>query len=300
MKGQLNLLVLFLVGSLGFLSNDVKASDRIDFDKRLVTDDLNEFETAQELLVSGMSIRLDDGVYKTFSSRGEKFFDVYLDTEAQTLLRENTSLRFRKRFIKGNLVKQMLQLKRPKRLIDGSLAFSEEKTTFPIKSQILEIETILDLMKKNEHLKGSVSNLVGERLSLIKLVPLLHVHQTRNRFYLHDSNDRRVYTITFDEVTSFNSINFIIDYFVEIELSEKIASRLGQVELKTKLKNISELKNMFLKNFREINDSKLYFSIKKMNLKPGHNITEDSIWAFLIIGLILIVGVIAYKTRLKT
>ena len=91
MKGQLNLLVLFLVGSLGFLSNDVKASDRIDFDKRLVTDDLNEFETAQELLVSGMYIRLDDGVYKTFRSRGEKFLDVYLDTEAQTLLRENTS-----------------------------------------------------------------------------------------------------------------------------------------------------------------------------------------------------------------
>ena len=107
-----------------------------------------------------------------------------------------------------------------KRPIDG-LAFSEEKTTFPIKSQILETETILDLMKKNEHLKGSVSNLVGERLSLIKLVPLLHVHQTRNRFYLHDSNDRRVYTITFDEVTSFNSINFIIDYFAEIELLRK-------------------------------------------------------------------------------
>ncbi len=145
----------------------------------------------------------------------EKFIDTYFDTPEYLFVKEEVSLRYRKRFKDNQLLKELIQYKVP---------YSEDKVTrtemkFPVsdKRKYSDIVTRHVFLK---HLNKSNRKKITELLAHYRTKPealteSLKLYQTRQRVYISDNTQESIATITLDEVT--NSA-FPYQKFIELEL----------------------------------------------------------------------------------
>jgi len=143
----------------------------------------------------------------------EDFIDRYFDTHDGILLSEEISLRHRKRFKDGQLLKELIQFKKP---------YSEDKV---IRTEIKFKAAKADKDKRKRHpflkfLPGSEKERMAYNLAKYGVVPeeidlALKLTQNRRRVYLKDSKGESMLTMTLDEV---KSAGFPYQKFVELEL----------------------------------------------------------------------------------
>jgi len=167
------------------------------------------------------SFQLDGVAFKGEASK-EDFFDTYFDTEDGRFAEMEISLRYRKRFKDGILLKKLIQLKTP---------FSEDKVVRnEIKFEVDDDKKLSDLNSRHDFLKH-VANSELDRLSYelasLKLRPeeiqqSLKLKQTRNRVYIKDEMGESIATITLDEV--YNN-TFPFQDYAELELELNITGK---------------------------------------------------------------------------
>jgi len=145
----------------------------------------------------------------------EDFFDTYYDTEDGRFAEMEISLRYRKRFKDGVLLKKLIQLKTP---------FSEDKIVRnEIKFEVDDDKNLSDLNNRHDFLKyvaDSDMDRMSYELAAFKLRPeqiqqSLKLKQTRNRVYIKDKDGESIATITLDEV---NNSAFPFQEYAELEL----------------------------------------------------------------------------------
>ena len=145
----------------------------------------------------------------------EEFFDTYYDAEDGRFAEMEISLRYRKRFKDGVLLKKLIQLKTP---------YSDDKVVRnEIKFKVDDKKKVDDITKRHaflKHVDGSEMDRLGYELAAFKLRPeeiqeSLKLKQTRKRVYIKDEMNESVATITLDRV---NNSAFPFQKYAELEL----------------------------------------------------------------------------------
>lgn len=145
----------------------------------------------------------------------EVFIDKYFDLSDGSFADGEISLRHRKRFKDGQLLKQLIQLKTP---------YSDDKVIRnEIKFEVTDNKNIKDATQRHDLLKY-LKSADADRLAY-HLVPLkarlealecsLKLKQTRKRIYIADQTGASIATITLDEV---NLARFPFNHYAEMEL----------------------------------------------------------------------------------
>jgi hypothetical protein len=177
----------------------------------------------------------------------EDFVDVYYEDKELSLYSQKVGLRYRSRYIKDTLIKQLIQLKTP--LLEDGVARTETKYEIKKskdKKDIYGRHPLLRYIKKKDrgNLNYQLSKFGSESL---KMLPELKLRQTRSRIYITDSL-ASLATITLDEVTN---LEFPFQRYteMELELNEIRYTSSGEKE-RERMERINEkLKNGLLKSF---------------------------------------------------
>lgn len=283
---------------LSLISNLALGIERIDFDKRLHTDNFEEFFAKKKFFEDSNFIKIGNNEYQIVKSLSEKFYDFYLDTQSLYLSSSDISLRLRKRYIKGVLEKHLLQLKKPAEGLNG--AYSEQKTEIKDGVSINSEKQLIQFLLNEKKSSNNILNNLSKIVNIDNLVLIAEINQNRDRFYLVDQkNDIIVYTVSFDEVVANKDLKFAHTYLVEIELSEKIANKLSENEYDEKIKDIEYLSNTIFKSFNSIQNSKIEIAIKNLNILP--NTKQTSLFRNIVLSLIFIfLFAFIYRKGLKT
>ncbi len=149
------------------------------------------------------------------SKAEEIFIDTYFDDDQNSLVNQQAGLRFRQRFSKDSLIKELVQLKLPS--IDQTGVARQEikfdRYTNPKKKDRLAEHSFWQYIKpKNrDKLKRHLAQVNADDNSLQANVK---VKQVRNRVYIKEDQEALM-TFTLDQV---NSFYFPYPTFVELEL----------------------------------------------------------------------------------
>ncbi len=145
----------------------------------------------------------------------ETFIDKYFDDSSGSFAQKEVSLRYRKRFKNGLLLKELVQFKTP---------YSTDKVVRnEIKFEVDGSKGLGDISQRHQFLKYfRKSDLDRLRFQLAQydlrpedIVPSVKLKQTRQRVYIKDDSGESVATITLDEVSHFN---FPFQSYAELEL----------------------------------------------------------------------------------
>ena len=177
----------------------------------------------------------------------EDFVDVYYDDANQNLYKQKVGLRYRSRFIKDTLIKQLVQLKTP--LLADGVARTETKYEIKKskdKNDIYARHKLLKYIKKKDrrNLNYQLAKFGSESL---KMQPEVKLRQTRSRIYITDSI-ASLATITLDEVTN---LKFPFQRYTEMELElNEIRYTESDTSGKKKMERFNEkLRNGLLESF---------------------------------------------------
>ena len=100
------IILIFFVFSV-----NLNAENRVDLDLRLEPIKENNFYLLKESFNNKKVIKLGEEEYKIVRSENELFVDEYYDTKLHTLLKNEASIRYRKRFINNINSKNLIQFK---------------------------------------------------------------------------------------------------------------------------------------------------------------------------------------------
>ncbi len=177
----------------------------------------------------------------------EDFIDIYFDDEDLSLYNQKVGLRYRSRYVKDTLIKQLIQLKTP--LLTDGVARTEikyETKKSKDKNDVYARHQLLKYIKKKDrsNLNYQLAKFNTESLKMRKEVSL---RQTRSRIYIADSI-ASLATITLDEVTN---LVFPFQKYTEMELElNEIRYTESNAEDKKKMERFNEnLRNGLLAAF---------------------------------------------------
>jgi len=165
----------------------------------------------QEFVINGQSL--------TGTQSVETFIDNYFDSDDRQLAVDEVSLRHRKRFTDGQLLKQLVQLKLPystDKVIRNEIKFDVAKLKNGDK--LYAGHPLLKLLNNSDKERMQY-HLASYQLRIEQLRPELKFRQHRRRVYISDDAGESVATITLDQVTHF-SIPFLTFAELELELNE--------------------------------------------------------------------------------
>lgn len=212
----------------------------------------------------------------------EDFFDTYYDVEDGRFAEMEISLRYRKRFKDGVLLKKLIQLKTP---------FSEDKVVRnEIKFKVDDKKNTMDLTNRHDFLKhvdGGEMDRLSYELAAFKLRPediqeSLKLKQTRSRVYIKDESGESVATITLDQVNN-RSWPFQEYAELELELNEVRYTQANEKE-KAQMTALNEkIKTQLLKAFPSLKvDQRSKYRKMKMMIDESHLsfIWENISWVF--------------------
>lgn len=201
----------------------------------------------------------------------EDFLDVYYDDELGTMYDHQVGLRYRSRYLKDSLIKQLVQLKTP--LAADGVARTETKYDIK-KSQdrndFFARHPLLKLIKKND--RSNLNYVLGGfGTTAQEMKPELRLRQTRKRIYLADEITSLA-TITLDEVTN---ISFPYQRYTEMELElNEVRYTQAMADEKIKMETFNQkLRNGLVTAFPELTQDQTpkYNKMKAM--------IDSSIWS---------------------
>ena len=221
----------------------------------------------------------------------EDFVDVYYDDDDLKLYKQKVGLRYRSRYIKDTLIKQLVQLKTP--LLADGVARTEtkyESKKSKDKNDIYARHEMLKYIKKKDrrNLNYQLAKFGTESL---KMRPEVTLRQTRSRIYITDSISSLA-TITLDEVTN---LKFPFQQYTEMELElNEVRYTANDKEGKRKMERFNEkLRNGLLESFPSLyqDQTPKYNKMKEMIDDSWLSKTyEYRMW----IALSLILGIALY------
>ncbi len=177
----------------------------------------------------------------------ERFTDVYFDDDDLNLYHHQAGLRFRSRYVDGELTKQLVQLKTP--LLEDGVARTETK--FDIKNSrdkndVYARHHLMKYIKKRDR-RDLNYQLAKFNSSAARMHPEVKLSQIRARIYIADSL-ASLATITLDEV---KNLTFPFQKFTELELElNEIRYTHSSVDEKMRMEGFNEqLKNVLLERF---------------------------------------------------
>ncbi len=221
----------------------------------------------------------------------EDFVDVYFDDAALNLYEQKVGLRYRSRYIKDTLIKQLVQLKTP--LLADGVARTETKYETKKsrdKNDIYARHEMLKYIKKKDrrNLNYQLAKFGTESL---KMLPEVRLRQTRSRIYITDSL-ASLATITLDVVTN---LKFPFQRYTEMELElNEVRYTESDKGGKEKMERFNEkLRNGLLESFPSLyqDQTPKYNKMKQMIDESWLSKTyEYRMW----IALSLILGIALY------
>ncbi len=220
----------------------------------------------------------------------EVFIDKYFDVSDGSFADGEISLRHRKRFKDGQLLKQLIQLKTP---------YSEDKVIRnEIKFEVSESKNINDSSQRHDllkYLKSSDADRLAYHLVPLKVRPealefSLKLKQTRKRIYISDHTGASIATITLDEV---NLARFPFNHYAEMELElNEIRYTQADAEERKKMTDLNEaIKTQLSNNFPRLKvDQRSKY--RKMKLLVDNSVaatTYDNL-AWIFFGIITLLA----------
>ncbi len=219
----------------------------------------------------------------------EEFRDDYFDDNDRNLLHQHAGIRYRQRFVNGQLEKELIQLKFT--ASTSGMIRTEEKFDVDKKKNS-------KMLKSRHPFLKHVKNRDRDRLSfLLKLKgvdiealhPVIELNQLRRRIYLNDSMGPLA-TITLDRVQH-RSLPF--EYFVELEIElNELRYTAADVEEKIRMESFNDrIKTKLKQSFPSLQQDQT----PKYN--KMYDVTEKGMWswirkrwAWVILGIIVIIG----------
>lgn len=182
------------------------------------------------------------------SSATEIFIDKYFDAADGRFAEEEISLRYRKRFKDGELIKELIQLKTP---------HSEDKVVRnEIKFEVARQKQYTDARSRHaflQHLKNADEERMAYHLAPYairpeQLITALKLKQTRKRIYLSDAANESYATLTLDKVSH---ANFPFQSYAELELElNEIRYTQSDAQGREKMENLNaEIKQALFSKF---------------------------------------------------
>lgn len=213
----------------------------------------------------------------------EHFFDTYFDVEDGRFAEEEISLRYRKRFKDGALLKKLVQLKTP---------YSEDKVVRnEIKFEVDDEKGAMDVSNRHEflrHIAGSDMERLHYELAALNLRPeeiqkSLKLKQVRSRVYIKDSSNESVATITLDQVSN---AAFPFQKFaeLELELNEVRYTRANETEKQSMTALNNKIKEQLLAAFPSLKvDQRSKYRKMKLLIEESNlsYVSKNMSWFFL-------------------
>ena len=226
----------------------------------------------------------------------EDFVDIYYDDKNLNLYTQKVGLRYRSRYIKDTLIKQLVQLKTP--LLADGVARTETKYEIKKsqdKNDIYARHPLLKYIKKRDrrNLNYQLAKFGTESLNMM---PEVTLRQTRSRIYITDSL-ASLATITLDVVTN---LKFPFQRYTEMELElNEVRYTESGMEEKIKMERFNEkLRNGLLETFPSLyqDQTPKYNKMKEMIDKSWLSKSyKYRMW----IALSLLIGLATYLILFK-
>ena len=216
----------------------------------------------------------------------EIFIDSYFDGPDEILYNEEISLRHRKRFKDGELLKELVQLKTPyssDKVIRNEIKFAVSRDSDA--NQLYSRHPLLQLLKEVEQ-ERLAYHLAEYKLRPEETKEAIKLKQERRRVYISDNNGESVATITLDEVHNFG---IPLESFaeLELELNELRYTNAGKNERLSMTVLNDAMKSQLAENFPKLRVDQRSKYAKMHQLISGSifsNVKENSMW--LVFGLI--------------
>lgn len=234
-------------------------------------------------------ISIGDLVLKGISAK-EIFIDKYFDAADERFAKAEISLRHRKRFKDGKLIKELIQLKTP--YSEDKVIRNEIKFEVNTKRKLNDISSRHPFLKflNNAETERMKHQLAAFKINANQIDASLKLTQTRKRAYIKDLNNESVATITLDKVSNFS---FPFQSFVELELelNEILYTEADENE-RAKLRGLNEsIKEKLFENFPnlQVDQRSKYIKMKKcIEENMISFLYENVMWLFF--GLIVFIS----------
>jgi len=212
----------------------------------------------------------------------EVFIDNYFDGPDGVLNKEEISLRHRKRFINGELLKELVQLKTPystDKVIRNEIKFEVDRDRDA--TQLYSRHPLLKLLKPSDR-ESLVFHLAEYKLRPEETDKSIKLKQERRRIYINDNSGESVATITLDEVHNFG---FPLESFaeLELELNEIRFTNASKSERLSMTVLNDAMKSQLAENFPRLRvdqRSKYAKMHQLVSASSFSNLKENSMWLF--------------------
>tara|TARA_Y100001970_G_scaffold283584_1_gene399089 strand:- start:16436 stop:17359 length:924 start_codon:yes stop_codon:yes gene_type:complete len=283
-------LSLILFSIIIFLASEINAQQRIDLDLRLVPKKEKNFYLLKKNFINKKSIKIGEDVYKITRSKNELFIDEYYDTRLHSLFYNDASLRYRQRYVDDVNTKNFIQFK-TKRQKEKS-GSNEFKIEINPEVKLTFFQDVKDFINRPRNQNSKLYKELDQYINTSKIIPIFSENQRRDRFYLIDSNNNTIFTVSFDEVVYSKELLNKTYFVVEFEINEKVMAKSTEVHSSILVKNLEEFVQSLDKQnilFKRTLESKYITGIKKLGLKPkNQDIIEIMIVLFALVFILIL------------
>ena len=287
---------MFILSSVTFGSEN-----RIDLDLRLEPKNEKNFYLLKENFINKKVISFKKNTYKIVRSQNELFIDEYYDTATQSLFKNKSSLRYRKRFINGVSSKNLIQFKTPKEN-NELLGMNEFKIIINLDDIIVSYRDFKNYINRAKNQNSKLYKQLRNYVNISKLKPVFSVTQNRDRFYLQENDGKTIFTISFDEVIYSKELLKKTYNVIEFEINEKIMASSDKINSEALVKSLNEFVfNLDEENilFNQVYESKYVIGIKKLGIKIENDDVFEIVLIFFALFSIIILFCIPIFSRIK-
>jgi len=289
------ILLIFFIFSV-----NLNAENRIDLDLRLEPLKKENFYLLKESFNNKKIIKLGEKDYKIVRSENELFVDEYYDTALHTLLKNEASIRYRKRFINNINSKNLIQFKIQKD-VDKTSGMKEFKIEIDRDENLFSYDDFNNYINRPKNQNSKLYEILTNYVNPSVLISIFSVTQNRDRFYLQNKDDKTIFTISFDEVVFSKELLKKTYSVIEFEINETIMANSNKINSDILINSLNE----FVKTLNEDNilfnrtlDSKYAIGIKKLAIKPKTENVVEIILIFFALFFIIILFCIPIFSRI--
>ena len=153
-------------------------------------------------------------------------------------------------------------------------------------------QDVKDFINRPRNQNSKLYKELDQYINTSKIIPIFSENQRRDRFYLIDSNNNTIFTVSFDEVVYSKELLNKTYFVVEFEINEKVMAKSTEVHSSILVKNLEEFVQSLDKQnilFKRTLESKYITGIKKLGLKPkNQDIIEIMIVLFALVFILIL------------
>ena len=295
---------LFKTLLLLILSSTAFAEKRIDLDLRLKPKSEKNFYLFREHFINKDVISINEHTYKIVRSQNELFVDEYYDSVLHSLLNKKASLRYRKRFVDGISLKNLIQFNTQTDNVKLT-GMNEFKIQVNSDDTLVSYRDFKNYLNRSKSKKTELYKQLKSYINISKLEPMFTITQYRDRFYLQDNVGKIIYTISFDEVVYSKELLTKTYLVIEFETNEIIMASADKKHSEDLIKGL----NKFVLNLLNLNkgnifvtrtyDSKYAVGMKKLGIKTKAEDIIEIILIYFALFSIIILFCIPIFSRIK-